>query len=323
MHTVFEQPLESVADASRRTAHSAWNVDYHRMIGIDSDALFLELLLRPRGSDRITEEERHRVLVIYEIARRIPVRIPASLEHGLRVVILILDDLYALAAQQILLPLPRVRGHVDLDFEPEECAHDAYREPQVSGRSDLHRVAAEEFSEIVIGEPLVIVLFGDHSRLESEVFGMLQNFVDASSGLDRAGDRQMAVHLQEKPSRYPAGTVFLYSRLHRADLGERRLDEALVLFGLREAFPDIRSKPVEPPCRVLDVFIGHDELAQRVDHVERKVFVVDPESLLLIGDVPEDPASCDEFLCVLLNSHLRLLLFKLPCSPCIIHPVQS
>ena len=60
---------------------------------------------------------------------------------------------------------------------------------------------------------------------------------------------------------------------------------------------------MEPSFGVLDVLIGHYQLAERVRHLEREQFIVDPQSLGLICYVLKDLISFDHFLCVFLDAH--------------------
>ena len=110
------------------------------MIGIDGDIHFLELLLETCPRDCISHEEVARSLVVHEIAHGIGFRCAASLEHSAGEVVVVLDDLDALRAQEVFLPLLRIGGHVHTDTEAEGGAHDADREREVARRADLHHV---------------------------------------------------------------------------------------------------------------------------------------------------------------------------------------
>ena len=52
----------------------------------------------------------------------------------------ILDDLDALRAQEVFLPLLRIGGHMHTDTEAEGGAHDADREREVARRAALPHV---------------------------------------------------------------------------------------------------------------------------------------------------------------------------------------
>ena len=193
---------------------------------------------------------------------------------------------------------------MDLDFESEEGAHDAYREAEVAGRSHLYGVAAEELLHVVIRESLVIVVLCDHACLEREILCMLEDFVYPTSRLDRTGYGQMAVHLEEEASRDVCAVLSSQSVPHRSDLLKRRFDQAVVGLCLREALAYIRSESLESPCGIGYVLIGYHKLRNCIHHLKRQILVVDPERLLTVCNVPEDTAPVDEFLCVIPYSHI-------------------
>ena len=221
VNVVLEYSLESVAYSSRSSAYAARHIHDHRMIAVDRYALLLKLLHHPAGGYSISEEERYRVLVIDEIAHRVHVRKAPSLSNSLRVVVLVFDDIDTLAPQHVLFPLLCVSRHVDLDFESEECAHDAYRQPEIPGRSNLHGIPAEEFLHVIIGKTRVVIVLSDHALRKSQVFGVLENFVDAASRFDRSCDRKMAVHLEKEPARDVRAALLLKSSLHVCDILKR------------------------------------------------------------------------------------------------------
>ena len=108
MSIVSEYSLEAVADSSRSTADAARNVYDQRMIRIYSDSLLIKLSLESGCCDSIAEEERQRILIIYKVAHRIHIRKSAAFLNCLGIVIIVLNDIYPLASEEVLLPLTSV-----------------------------------------------------------------------------------------------------------------------------------------------------------------------------------------------------------------------
>ena len=65
---------------------------------------------------------------------------------------------FAVRAQAILLPLPRLGRHVHRDLKAQLRAHDADRQPQVAGGAHRDAVAAKERAQLGRGQLAVIVL---------------------------------------------------------------------------------------------------------------------------------------------------------------------
>ena len=193
---------------------------------------------------------------------------------------------------------------MNFDLETEESAHYTDRQSEVSGRADLHGILAEEFSEVIVRESFVVVILGDHACLKSQILSVLENLIDAASGFDRTGDRQMRVHLEKKSARDLSIISLDESLLHSAYISQRRLDQAIVFSSLREAFLNVWSKSVEPLLCISDVVVTDDQLADTVNQAERKMLWVDPQSFFLISYVSENRIHFYHFTCVVLNTHI-------------------
>ena len=164
---------------------------------IHSNALFLQLGVQPLGGHGVAQEEGDGFLVVHEVAGGVGLGALPPLLHGAGVVVGILNDLHALAPQQVLLPLLGIGAHVDDDPEAQGSAHDADGETQVAGGAHLHGVAAQELLHVLIGKGGVVVLLGELPGGQGQILRVLQHFIDAAAGLDGPGDVQMAVFLQQ------------------------------------------------------------------------------------------------------------------------------
>ncbi|MNQ80171.1 hypothetical protein D3C85_951370 [compost metagenome] len=137
-----------------------------------------------------------RVFIVDEVAGRIAFRLLASRFHGHAVVGRVLDDGDAVAAQFVLLPLPRVGRHVDGGTKAQARAHDADRQTQVARRADGDRILAEKRPYGVAGQQAVIIAVFQQTRVQRQHFRVFQHFIDAAARLDRAGNGQMAILLE-------------------------------------------------------------------------------------------------------------------------------
>ena len=154
------EPLEAIAHAARRPAHPGGDVDDEGVGLVHSNALFLQLSVQPLGGHGVAQEEGDGFLIVHKIAGGVGLGALPPLLHGAGVVVGILDDLHALAPQQVLLPLLRIGAHVDDDPEAQGGAHDADGEAQVARGAHLHGVAAQELLHVLIGKGGVVVLLG-------------------------------------------------------------------------------------------------------------------------------------------------------------------
>ena len=298
VYVVLVDPLEAVRHTARRAAHACRQIHDQRMLLIHRDAGLRQLLVQPLCSHRVAQEQVDGLLVIHKVAHGVHVGQLAALRHSSGIVVAVLDDLHALAPEQILLPLLGVGGHVHLDLEAQRRAHDADGQAQIAGRADLHGVLAEEGLHVVVRQTGVVLIHGEFAALQRQILRMLEHLVDAAPGLDGARDGQMAVHLQEQPTGDLAAIRLLQLLLHGGDGLQGGFDQAVGLLGLREAAADEGGEPAQALLGVLDVRIGDDQLAGRVRHRKGQEIRIDPDGLFLVGNGPDDRIAVNVLLCV-------------------------
>ena len=132
MHIVPEDQLQTERDAAGRSADAAGDGDKQRVFRVHEDALCRELPLKPSGRHGIPHEKIHGVFVVHKVAHRVSIGKGAPLPHGFGIIAVIFHHANAFAAQEILLPLARICGHVYRDAEAERRAHDADGKPKVA-----------------------------------------------------------------------------------------------------------------------------------------------------------------------------------------------
>ena len=282
---IAEHHFQSKGHAAGSTAHAAGQVDEERMLFIDDDAQSVELLFQSERGHGVAEEEGLGIFVVHKMAVRVICGQPAALGHGDAVIGLVLHHLDSAAAQEVFFPLPRVRRHVDGDFEAEFCAHDADGEAEVAGGADSDGVAGEQLPERLGVQHGVIVRQVEHPALEGDVLRRFQHLIDAAAGLDGACHRQMAVHLEEQIAGDGAARCFDQAFLHLGDGLQRGLDDAIGALGLREALADERGKPLQTRLCICNVCVRDDQLAHSVGHFKGQELGVDPQSLFLLRDL--------------------------------------
>ncbi len=226
------------------------------MRGIHGDALCRQLLLQALGCHGIAEKQRPGVLVVHKIALRVPVRQRPAVFHGLAVIRRVFPDRDAVAPQKLLFPLLRVCRHVYDDLIADGGAHDADAQTEIAGRADLNRILPKKLPAFLRREPFIAVLRRQKTVLQRQLLRMLQNLVNAAARLHGAGDRQMAVLLEQERTPQPAAIALVQQRLHARDRRKRRFDQAARLLGLREARPDKRREALQSPLCILDVLHG-------------------------------------------------------------------
>lgn len=91
-----------------------------------------QLLFQPQGSHRIAQKQVLGILIIDKITVRIGLGLAAALGNRLAVIVFILDDMDAKAAQHILFPLARVGRHMDCHMKPKLGAHNPDGKAQVA-----------------------------------------------------------------------------------------------------------------------------------------------------------------------------------------------
>ena len=285
VRVVSEEPLEAVGYPARGAAHAGGEVDEQGVVGVDRDSHAVELGLQAAGGDGVAAEQVDRALVVDEVARRVGVGGSPALTHGARVVVGVLDNLDALFAQQVLLPLLGVGRHVHDRAEPERGARDADRQAQVPGRADLDGVASEELPRGGSGERGVVVADADEAGFQGEVLGMLEHLVDAAARLHGASYGQMAVHLEEEASGQGRPTRPREGVAHRGNLAQGRLDEAAGRAGLGKRALEEGGEALEARGGVGDGRVGDDEVAQGAHRVERQEPRVGPAQLACLGEL--------------------------------------
>ena len=255
------------------------------MLLVHHNALLLQLLLQAGSGHGIAQEQVDGFLVVHKVAHGVGVGELAALGHGLGVVVGILNDFNALAAQQVFLPLAGVGGHVHLDLEADGGAADADGQAQVAGGAHLHGVLVEECAHLVAAQLLVVVSHFQLASCNGQILGVFQHLIDAAAGLDRACHRQMAVHLEEQIAGDGAARCFDQAFLHLGDGLQRGLDDAIGALGLREALADERGKPLQTRLCICNVCVRDDQLAHSVGHFKGQELGVDPQSLFLLRDL--------------------------------------
>ena len=91
-----------------------------------------------------------------------------------------------------------------------------------------------------------------HTLFERNFFGKFEDLIDAAARLDRAGDRQIAVALEEKPTTKLIGH-FDKAFLHARNFGQFGFNDAAGFGGFRKSRRDIRREAFQSCLSVLDV----------------------------------------------------------------------
>ncbi|MNH18176.1 hypothetical protein D3C79_778740 [compost metagenome] len=148
-------------------------------------------------------------------------------------------------AQLALLPLPRIGGHVHGDGEAELGAHDADGHAEVAGRAHRNAVLAEELAELVREQLAIVVLFAEQTGLDGQPFGVGQHLVDAATGLDGAGDGQVAVFFEQQLAGQLDAVALVQGGLHRRDGRYLGLQNAFAGAGLGEGVAHVGGEAGE------------------------------------------------------------------------------
>ncbi|MNY04633.1 hypothetical protein D3C86_1373210 [compost metagenome] len=239
VNVIPEREFQAKGHPARTAAHSAGQVDEQRVFGIHLDAHLIELLFQPLASHRVAEKQGAGVLVIDEEAVGIALGLLAPLLHRYPVILGVFHDDHPVFAQLALLPLPRIGGHVHGDGEAELGAHDADGHAEVAGRAHRNAVLAEELAELVREQLAIVVLFAEQPGLDGQPFGVGQHLVDAATGLDGAGDRQVAVFFQQQPAGDVNAVTLIESCLHGRDGRDFGLQHALHGTGLGKGLAQV------------------------------------------------------------------------------------
>ena len=130
---ITEGQLQAKRHAARAAADTAGQVDVQGMRRIHHAALFGKLRLQPLACHRVAEEQSAGVFIVNKEAVRIAFCRFAPLFHRHAVILLILHDDDAVAAELRFLPLAGIGGHVHRHLKADACAHNADGHPQVAG----------------------------------------------------------------------------------------------------------------------------------------------------------------------------------------------
>lgn len=95
--------------------------------------------------------------------------------------------------------------------------------------------------------------------------------------------------------------VGFFGFLHCRNLLQRRFDDAIRCFCFRETGFYKWCKAAKARFGILNVFIGHHQLTQPVDHVERQAFIVEPKDFLLSADFLEKRVFQNQLFCVVFH----------------------
>ena len=145
-----------------------------------------------------------------------------------------------------------------------------------------------------------------HTLFERNFFGKFEDLIDAAARLDRAGDRQIAVALEEKPTLKLIGH-FDKAFLHARDFGQFGFNDAAGLGGFRKSGSDIRREAFQSCLSVLDVRHRERQLSRLI------ALRIEPEDFLAVRHVADDRLFFDE----LVDVH-EMISFLLRCGVCLL-----
>ena len=143
-HRIPELPRQTVGHPAGSPSDPARQVHVEGMVLIHGDALVRELTCHARAGHGVPGKQAQGVLVVHEVHRVVLLRRPATRRHGLRVVRAVLHHLHAPRAQQVLLPLLGVGGHVHRGLQSEGGGDDPDGQSQVAGGAHHHAVLGHE-----------------------------------------------------------------------------------------------------------------------------------------------------------------------------------
>ncbi len=287
---IAELLLEPEADAARRAADAAGNIDEQRVLAVHRDALLLQLHLEAARRHGIAEEKVAGIFIVNKIAHRVARGERAPLRHRAGIVGGVLLHRHALCAQEILFPRPCVRAHVDRDLIAQRRAHDADAQPEVARGADMEAVAGEKVAEGLCGKDAVIVPHFDQAVGKRQLLGVPEDLIAAAARLDAAGDGKIRVALEIEPPRQAGVLILVEPGAHIRDLGQRGFDDAAVRRGLGKGFFNEGGKALKARLRIVHIRARKRQRRKRADGVHR--FRADPGALAARLKLP------DEFLVV-------------------------
>ena len=244
VHIFPKKLLQAEGNTPRGTAYAARQVYKQGMVTIHHNMLSCQLPYQHLGRHRIAQEQLLGVFIIHKITALVSIRLCPAFLHSIAIVALVLNDGHALAAEQILLPLPGIAGHVDNGLKPKSRSHDADGQPQVACRAHLQLAGSKKLPCLLISQLAVVILkaFQD-AVLHRQDFRMLHHLIDAAPGLHRASHRQMAVQLHHQPPgniRANAGRIQCLPELRH--LHQVGVNQAVPFLRFREQLFHQRSK---------------------------------------------------------------------------------
>ena len=191
---IAEHLLEAEHYTARRAAHAAGQIDHERVLCIHRDAGFFQLLLQTERGDGIAEEQGLGVFIVHKVTLGVGFSQLSSLLHGFGIVAVVFDHGDALGAQQVLLPLAGVSGHVYCHLKAEFRTHDADGQAQIAGGAYSDGPAAEKPAERFGIQHAVIILRTQHAAGKGDVLSRFEHFIHTAARLDGAGHGQVVVH---------------------------------------------------------------------------------------------------------------------------------
>ncbi|PBG82053.1 hypothetical protein BGV06_19810, partial [Clostridioides difficile] len=123
-------------------------------------------------------------------------------------------------------------------------------------------MAGEECPAIRLGQPRVVVVEADQAVLQGQALGMGEHFIDAAAGLDRAGDRQVAIAFQPEPAGQFGGVMLAQGIVEGGDLDQVGLDDAAGGGGLRKQPGEQRGEALQAGAGVGHVGGGEADVGQ-------------------------------------------------------------
>lgn len=118
---------------------------------------FVALLDAPSVQEWITASDVSAILVVLIILLGLIFLFATLAAYHQLIACAVFEHRYALCAQQVLFPLPRVRAHVDRDPVAERRAHDADAQAQITRRADVQLILREKVAERARGKHAVII----------------------------------------------------------------------------------------------------------------------------------------------------------------------
>ena len=253
---IAEQHLQAKGHAAGAAAHAAGQIGEEGMLCIHGDALRVQLLFQPQRSHGIAQKEGLGVFVIHKMAVGVARRQFAPLGHGDAVIGGVFHHLDAPAAEQVFFPLPRVSGHMHSDLKPQLCAHDADGKPQISGGTHRNGVLREQLAEVLLCQNGVVVGQVQHSAVQGNVLGGFQHLVNAATGFDGTGNRQVTVQLDPYLSGDGGAAALFQHLLHPGDGSDRGFNDAAGRSSFWKDGGKVGGKTLQPRGGVLDVGKG-------------------------------------------------------------------